>query len=156
MFGRTLLTTLPGPVPPTGETDLAHAALRLNYTKGEDFVLVLEAAVERAQADAAVATGAADARWLWFAGESWWFMLAGFASLAVGEATFRFGGTVLNGPSFVLSPQADIELVDGLFAEIGAYVVGEFGSEGAVSAGVVPGGLYDAVDQVFIGLRWIP
>jgi hypothetical protein len=156
MFGRTLFTTLPGPVPPTGETDLFHAALRLNYTKGEDFILVIEAAAERAQADAAAATAVPDARWLWLAGERWWFMVAGFASLAVGEATFRFGGTLLNGPSYVLSPQADIELLDGFFAEIGAYVVGEFGSDGAVSAGVVPGGLYDKVDQVFIGLRWIP
>jgi hypothetical protein len=156
MFGRTLWTTLPGPIPPTAESDVVHAGLRLNYTKGEDFVLVIEAAVDRAQADAAVATDAPDARWLWLAGDHWFFMVAGFASLAVGEATFRFGATLLNGPSYVLSPQADIELVDGLYAEIGAYVVGEFGSEGAVSAGLVPGGLYDAIDQVFIGLRWVP
>jgi hypothetical protein len=156
MFGRTLWTTLPGPIPPTGKTDIIHTGLRLNYTKGEDFIFVLEAAAEHAQDDAAVATAVPDARWLWLAGERWWFMVAGFASLAVGDATFRVGGMLLNGPSYVLAPQADIAIADGLFAEIGAYVVGEFGADGAVSAGVVPGGLYDKVDQVFIGLRWIP
>jgi hypothetical protein len=154
MFGRTLLTTVPGPIPPSGESDVAHAAVRLNYARGEDFVLLIEGTASRAQSDAPTASGVPDARWLWLFGEHWFFSVAAYATLSLGEARLQLGATILNGPSYLLSPQAEIELLDGFFVEVGAYVVGDI--RPPASLGLVPGGMYDHVDQVFIGLRWVP
>lgn len=154
MFDRTMLSTLPGPIPPTGKTDLAHVGVRMNYAKGENFAFVMEASATRAGSTAAVATEQMDAKWLWLFEERWWFMLASYATVTAGDTTFSFAATAFNGPSYILSPKAEFQVLEGLSLELGAYFIGDL--RPATATGLVPGSLYGHADQVFLGVHWVP
>jgi hypothetical protein len=154
MAGRTLLTTLPGPIPPTGTTDLVVGGVRMNYARGETFAFVVEATVTRAMTGAPTATRDVEARWLWLFSDAWWFTLGAYATLTAGDATFSLGSTVLNGPSYILVPKAEVRVASGLKLELGANLVGDL--RGAGATGLVAGSLYDHTDQVFLGLHWVP
>jgi hypothetical protein len=160
MFHRTFLSSPTGMPDPmhlsellgrAEHTDLAHAGLRAEYTQGS-WVVVLEGAIERAMQ--LPGTGQ---RYAFMADGRWLLSSVGFVSFTPGDIglTLELGGALLNGPTYAFLPRAEQRLFSDFFVEAGAYFLGGkhylLGDPRATL-----GSLYDNIDQVFIGLRWLP
>jgi hypothetical protein len=158
MFHRTFLASAVvfDPARPStvlGEaehTDLAHAGLRAEFTHGP-WVVVLEGAIERAMQ--LPGTGQ---RYAFMADGRWLLSSVGFVSFTPGDIglTLELGAALLNGPTYAFLPRAEQRLFSDFFVEAGAYFLGgkhylQFDPRATI------GGIYDNIDQVFIGLRWL-
>jgi hypothetical protein len=154
MRGRTLFASAPGELALPERVDLAHLGLRAEYLAGERWVLATEGFLQAA---------------LWEPddpGREYVFMaegrllFGGVAFLAWSPAdsglTLELGGGALNGPTYMIVPRAELQLGEALFAELGAYVLGGRRVTTPGDPGVTLGGLYEGVDQVFLGVRWLP
>jgi hypothetical protein len=70
--------------------------------------------------------------------------------------TLETGAAVFNGPSYLIAPRVEIRIVAEFYVEVGAFFVG--GPKPKILGGphLALGGLYDGIDQIFVGLRWLP
>jgi hypothetical protein len=163
MFGRTFVSSyIPGsyanPTPSEllgqpDRTDVAHAGLRAEFAGSSDWTAVVELSAERASL---LPTDlrrqyafTADGRWL--------LSSVGFVAYSPGQLglSIELGAALLNGPTYLLSPRVEQRVFDGFFAEAGAYIMG--GKHRPLyDPRITLGGVYDNIDQVFIGVRWLP
>ncbi|MDH5673001.1 MAG: hypothetical protein OEZ06_12675 [Myxococcales bacterium] len=157
MRGRTLLAGQTGLPAEPDETDVAHASLRTERIVGQSWVLTLEAFGQYAL------TPPDDSarRFMFMTEDRLLLGAAAFTAFAVPSAGLRMelGGGVLNGPSYLIAPRLELELVtltEGLFVELGAYILGGKRSPDTTDPTLALGGRYSNVDQVFAGLRFLP
>jgi hypothetical protein len=154
MFQRTLFAAQANEWAQPEQVDLMQAALRTEYVLGETLLIGLEGffvyAVD-APSDPARA-------WLTFAQGRYFAGGAGLIGWRIFETGFtvELGGGLFTGPSYLIAPRAEYQIIEGLFAEVGAYVIGGETPRVPGAPSLALGGLYDDVDQVFMGLRWVP
>ena len=154
VVGRTLFAAQTGQTPVAAKSNLAHLGLRLEFVQGEDWVLALESMAQYTLQEPDDPARA------------WMFLTEGRAMLAaIGFLGFSPAGTgmtlelaggVLSGPSYLVLPRAEFGISDGLAAELGALVMGGERPGMPGDPAIALGGLYADVDQVFVGLRWLP
>jgi hypothetical protein len=134
------------------ESDIAHAALRGELVHGERWVAALEASAAYMLSDPG-----ADERWLFTVERRFQIAVVGFLAHAVPSAglTLELAGGFLAGPTYLIAPRVELRLWEQLYAEIGASIVGGGGPRNATSPSATLGGLYDDIDQAFMGLRFM-
>jgi hypothetical protein len=157
MWNRTLYTLGRGAFPlnlPLPElTDMVQVGLRLEFVQGSEWL----AAIEAYGAYTLSLPKDPNRDWMFF--EQQRFSIgAGLAGAWSPEWGLRLelGAIVLNGPSLFLTPRVGYLLFDELEAEIGAVIVEGERPPTPVGPELAFGGLYDTVDQVYIGLRYKP
>lgn len=155
---RTLSTIPKQPPAPAGtlqqpdHTTLVHAGLRAELVESSGWLAEVEAFGEYAL------TPPDDPIMQWFTMEQgrYWRGVAAGVHFAPEDMPFRLelGGVVFSGPTLVLMPRAQYEVATGFFVEAGAVFV-EGPAPSASSPMVSLGGMFDDVDQVFVGARWV-
>jgi hypothetical protein len=179
MAHRTLIATRPGPplsanpgLPspqcPAGADPLTDTSCALTLPERVNMAQVglraelVEAAGWAAEVEVFAAAALADPsnrtlRWFSMDEGRWWRGVAGGVHWAPEGTHLRLelAGAVFSGPSYVALPRAEWEASHGLFLEVGAAIV-EGPTPGAPgSPGVALGGLFNDVDHVFTGVRWV-
>jgi hypothetical protein len=132
---------------------MVQVGLRLEYVQGSEWL----AAIEAYGAYALTLPDDPNRGWMFFEQNRYSFGvgLAGGWSPEWGLRV-ELGVVVLNGPSVFLTPRVGYLLFDELEAEIGAVIVEGERPPTPVGPELAFGGLYDTVDQVYIGLRYAP
>jgi hypothetical protein len=152
------------PVP--GAADLVQVGLRAEWVHGSEWLAVLEsfAAFSLADPSDALCKRPRDAT---IRSECQWMilehgnLLRGVAALLAFSPAdtglrLELGGGVLSGPSFGLMPRIAYEVLEGFEVETGALIVGGKPAPAAGAPSVALGGVYGDVDNVFVGLRYLP
>lgn len=172
MKNRTLLaasTATPTPAVPNGpvtlppavpeQVDMVYGGLRAELLESAGWAAVIEAFITGTLSEPSPpAAGEAPRQWMAFENGRYFRGIAAGVHFAPEESRIRveLGGVVLSGPTYVALPRFEWEMLERFYVELGAVFVegttpGFFGTPN-----VSLGGLYDDVDQVFLGLRWIP
>lgn len=155
MIDRTFLATGPSsPVPLPGQTDVVQTSARAELVEGTEWVAVVEGffayALDRPRMP--------QTRWLTMDHGRYWKGLAGAVSYDPDRFPlgFEIGAVAFSGSTYAFTPRAEYEIVPELFWELGAvFVQGKNpGPLGAPNISI--GGVYNNVDQVFTGLKWMP
>jgi hypothetical protein len=68
----------------------------------------------------------------------------------------ELAGALLTGPSYVISPRIEFEPLTRFYMELGGVFVGGPFPTSPGSPNVALAGLYGDIDQVYLGLRWMP
>ncbi len=168
MAGRTLLGTraakdLPPGATPTSSDMALSVPERVNMAQGGLRAELVEAAGWAAELEAFAMVALrdpSDPSLRWFAMEHgrWLRGVAGGVHWAPERAHLRLelGAAVVSGPSYVLLPHAEWEAIDAFYLELGAAII-DGPVRGPLGApNVTPGGLFNDIDQVFMGVRWTP
>jgi hypothetical protein len=151
MLQRTVLTDNgDADLPTTDRTDVTHLGLRVEHAHGDLFGFLIEAS-----ASGTVDSGGRSGAWLETHDRHWYLALAGVAQLALDPVTIELAGGLINGPSYLLAPRGELELLQGLYLEVGGYLVGAIGTR-AGRGHSLAGDLVEHADQVFVGARWVP
>jgi len=138
---------------------MVYGGLRAELLESAGWAAVVEAFITGALSNPAPpAAGEAPRQWMAFENGRYFRGIAAGVHFAPEESRIRLdlGGVVLSGPTYVVLPRFEWEALRRFYVELGAAFVqgkapGFFGTPN-----VSLGGLYDDVDQVFLGLRWIP
>lgn len=148
-------------VPPAipEQVDMLYGGLRAELLESAGWAAVVEAFITGALHDPApAAPGEAERQWMAFEKGRYFRGLAAGVHFAPEESRIRLelGGVVLSGPTWVALPRFEWEALRWFYLELGYVFVagpapGFFGTPN-----VSLGGLYNDVDQVFLGVRWIP
>lgn len=156
MFHRTLYTLGTGAYPDTlplpDTTDVIQVGARLEYVHGSQLVSTLEAfgayAVSRPTSTNRGWVALEDGRYL-----------AGVVAAAAWESDFGLrvglGVLAMTGFTFILAPRVAYELFDGFELEVGSIIVEGPPPPLNVTPHIALGTLYDTIDQVFAGLRYV-
>jgi hypothetical protein len=155
LMDRTMYAVSEGAFPSPQYTDMLHLGLRAEYVGGTEWLATLEGFF----AYSLYLPAYDDQEWMFM--EQNRFMSGGALHLAWSPSdwgwTFEASGALLNGPSYLVAPRIEARLVAELYAEVGAFFVGgPSSSSGFGGPETTLGGIYDDVDQVFVGLRWLP
>lgn len=158
--GHRTLSTVPRnpPLPPSaavpepGHTSLLHLGLRAELVDQSGWLAEVEVFGQYALSPPD------DPAMQWFMMEQGRYLrgVAAGVHFAPEDAPLRLelGGVVFSGPTLVLMPRAQYAVATGFFLEAGAVFV-EGPVPGASSPMVSLGGIFDDVDQVFVGARWV-
>lgn len=149
---KTLPQPATAPVPEPDTTNIVHAGLRAELVESSGWLAEVEIFGEYAlnpPSDSAV-------QWFTMEQGRYWRGVAAGVHFAPEGTPFRLelGGVVFSGPTLVLMPRAQYEVATGFFLEAGAVFV-EGPAPSAASPMVSLGGMFDDVDQVFVGARWV-
>ncbi len=152
---RTLYAARPNSWPLAEYTDLLHAGLRAEYIGGTEWLAALEAFLQYSL----YLPFGDDEQWMFL--EQNRFLRGAALHLAWspldGAVTLEAAGALMSGPTYLVAPRFEVRLVSELYAELGAFFVGgPTPSSTFAGPDMTLGGMYDAVDQVFVGLRWLP
>jgi hypothetical protein len=164
MWNRALLASPPGVAPGAmpvfseqidipDHSDIAHLGVRGEYVQGTTWVVTIEASAERAMQQPTFTNYS----YRFLDGGRWLLSTVGFLAFSPGDIglTLEVGAGVLSGPTYLIAPRVDQRVTDGLYVEAGAYFVGGQHRPPGDPAQTL-GALYGGVDQVFVGLRWLP
>lgn len=163
VLGRTLMAqpqdtaTATGQPPPpgVGQTDVMHAALRAELVQSEAWFMAVEAFVDSARSDPPQALGSRRYHWYGLDSENRGYGIGAALRWAPEETglTLEGAAVALNGPTYFFMPRIEYELVTQLYVELGAAIV-----EGPATTASNPplGAIFDDVDQVFFGVKWVP
>ena len=159
MLDRTLLGTSPG----TGTAPVATAApervnmtqlgLRAEYVRGMEWAVVVESFLAMAMRNPTPPS----VGWFGLDGRYAYGVAAG-AHFTPEKSRLRFelGGAALAVATYVIMPRIEWEALNAFFLELGGvWVQGRTPSSLGVQ-NMSLGGLYNDVDQVFVGARWSP
>lgn len=141
------------------QTDLVYGGLRAELVESAGWAAAIEAFITGAPDDPAPPAGGAPARrWMAFEHGRYFRGIAAGVHVAPEESRIRLelGGLVLSGPTYVVLPRFEWEALRRFYLELGAVVVGGPSPTAFGVPNVSLGGLYDDVDQVFVGARWVP
>ena len=155
MFHRTLQSAGSGSYPDTlplpDTSDVAQLGLRLEYLSGVDFVFMVEAF----GAYSLNAPRAPNRRWMFLEDGRY---IAGAASAIAWSLDFGLrlsaGVVALTGGTVLFAPRVGYVLIDTLELELGAIVVEGPPPPATLTPDIAVGTLYDATDQVFVGLGY--
>jgi hypothetical protein len=149
---RALIATNDQGLTQVRESDILHTALRAELVEGDDLVVALEASCATMLADPAD-----DQDWLFTVERRYQIAAIAFAGYSINAIDLRLelGGGVLVGPTYLITPRAELRLWDQLYGEVGAYIIGGKGSGRLTDPSATLGSMYDDIDQVFAGLRWL-
>ena len=156
----------PGGTPSPGAADMVQVGLRGEWISSVEWVAAIEAfgaaALEKPRdgvckrpRDAAVN---GECTWMFLDNGRLLTGVAALVSFAPLETGWHLevGAGLLTGPSLAFMPRVAYEVIDNLEVELGALVIeGErVPTSGAPDAAL--GGIFDNVDQAFVGLRYQP
>jgi hypothetical protein len=144
-----------GAWPLPGKTDLVQVNLNGEFLEGTEWMVVLEGVFMYSL----YVPYESDREWLslhrgrygvggaalirWSPSDSGW--------------TFEVSSLVTNGINYLVAPRIETRLVSELYAEVGAFLVGTSELSGSfIDHEIATGHLYEGIDQVFVGLRWLP
>jgi hypothetical protein len=141
------------------QVDMLYGGLRAELLESAGWAAVVEAFITGALRDPAPpAAGEAERKWMAFEKGRYFRGIAAGVHFAPEESRIRLelGGLVLSGPTYVALPRFEWEALRRFYLELGYVFVagpapGFFGTPN-----VSLGGLYNDVDQVFLGVRWVP
>src|SRR6185295_11358594 len=96
-------------------------------------------------------------RWMLLDDGRWLRGLAMVARLTPGGIPFAFDvlGIIATGKTYFLSPRVEWQAMDGLYFELGAHFLEGPRPRELGDPEVSIGGIYDGIDQVYAGVRWI-
>jgi hypothetical protein len=165
MKNRTLLAAStaasPGVLPslPVPEqADMLYGGLRAELVESAGWAAAVEAFVTGTLSEPTRVIPSEPARrWMAFEHGRYFRGIGAGVHFAPEQSRVRLelGGLVLSGPTYVVLPRFEWEMLQRFYVEVGAVFVGGptpvFGSPN-----VSLGGLYDDVDQVFLGAKWVP
>ena len=150
---RVFNASRPGRLPIPGTSDVGHFALRAELVEP-----VLVASTEAFVASAFDEPSDPARSWMLLDKGHWLRGLAAAARLTPSGIPFAFEllGLIATGKTLFLSPRVEWQASDGLYFELGAHFL-EGPKPGALGEPDLSiGGIYDGIDQVFVGVRWIP
>ncbi len=160
MLDRTLMATGPGtpangniPIGNPERVNMAQFGLRAEYVRGTEWAVVVESFLAMAMRN----PSAAGAGWFGMDGRYAYGVAAG-AHYTPEKSRLRFelGGAALAVATYVLMPRVEWEALNAFFLELGAVFVQGHTPFVLGVPNTSLGGLYNDVDQVFIGARWAP
>lgn len=139
---------------------MVMAALHLEYLKGESFLLAAEGYVFQALQ----LPHSKSRQWLGFPADKGTY-LAGLvtASYNLLEGKYRFDATFFatTGPSFVITPQIEFQVVEGFYLNVGAQFYegptpNNLNQPRRTATNLTLGGVLSGYDNVYLGFRWSP
>jgi hypothetical protein len=157
VFRRMLYATLPNEMIFPARADLVQLGLRGEYAEESGWIVILEAfgayTVSLPNYPGARWTGVDMGRYI--------YGVAGHVSWTLEEAgvTLETNAALGYGPSYFIAPRAQLRIVPDLYVELGAFLIGSAGSRSTVCTGDRAGSvgcIYNDIDHVFVGLRWLP
>jgi hypothetical protein len=152
MRGRTLLAAERGRVPEPAREDVAHAALRLEIVEGSEWIVALEAFEDRVLGEPE------DPRrsYMTYVGGRFLRGAAGAAAFRPGALGLEVGALAMSGETYLVAPRLEWEALTRFWVEAGAHLVEGRKPEVLGTPDLSIGGIYDGIDQVFVGARWLP
>jgi hypothetical protein len=143
---------------------MLQAALHAEYFKGEVFGIVAEGYLYQAFERPYDVTR----DWLGF-GKKEGTYIAGLVGLtyAILDQRIRFEASFMGmmGPSFLLTPQVEVKVIEGLWLNLGSQIYegptpnnfkdGKF-VYGHAATNLTLGGVLSGYDNVYLGFRWVP
>jgi hypothetical protein len=154
MKDRTVYAVRPDAWPLPQYTDILQFGLRAEYVGGMDLV----AALEGFFAYSLYLPFDDEEKWLFMEENRFMRGIAAHLGWSPSEWgwTFETAGAIMSGPTYLIAPRIEARLIDELYAEVGAFFVGGPSASTFGAPDMTLGGLYDGIDQVFVGLRWLP
>jgi hypothetical protein len=141
-----------GVAPRPGSTDVVNAAVRAEYVASERWLASMEAFGYYALDEPAGSNRA------WMNLEQGRFLrgIALAGRVAPFDIPVAVDGTLIlvSGPTWFVAPRLEWEAVERLFFELGAFFVE--GPRPGLTPDTAIGGIYDPIDQVYVGVRWVP
>jgi len=142
----------PGVAPRPGSTDVANGAVRAEYVASERWLASMEAFAYYALDEPGDPTRA------WMTLEQGRFLrgIALAGRIAPFDIPVALDGTLIlvSGPTWFVAPRLEWEAAERLFFELGAFFVE--GPRPGLEPDAAIGGIYDPIDQVYVGVRWVP
>jgi hypothetical protein len=142
---------------------LLHGGVRAELVEAAGWGAEVETTVDLAVTEPETPGGSSGPwRWQNFEGGRWFGAVAGGVQWAPEKTHLKLeaGGVYFTGPSYVVMPRVEWEVVPTLSFELGAAFIGGkapplVGGVPPLNAPMVPiGWMYTNVDQVFVGARW--
>ncbi len=152
MMNRTFYAARSGSVPRPETSDVLHVAGRAELVETDVFLAALEAFHARAL-DAPSERGRT---WMTLADGKYLQGVALATSFSPGAFTFEVAATASTGPTYFLAPRVELEVLPRFYVEAGAFISEGPAPEELGQPDVSVGGIYDTIDQVFVGARWLP
>jgi hypothetical protein len=151
MQNRTLFSGRRGEIPEAGSADMAHLGLRAELAEG-DFAGSLEGFGVYALDE----PGNPDHEWIFLEQGRLFRGLSAAVRWTAGRIALELLGIAASGPTFLVAPRIEWEALKEFYLEFGLLVLE--GPEPPVLGDpeVSIGGIYDGVDQAFVGIRWLP
>lgn len=145
-----------------GRTDMAQGGLRAEFVQGTEWAVGLESfvAVALEQPSQQGILGTRKLTWGTLEQGRYWKGVAGAVSWSPEKTGLRFdlAGIAFSGPSYAILPRAEWEAFTRVYFELGAvFVEGPWkGAYTTAAPNISIGGFFSDVDQVFMGIRWMP
>jgi hypothetical protein len=157
-------------LPNATHADLAHLGVRAEYTASDEWLAALEGfaayafgapsdgTCQKPQSLVDANTKFSDCRYMLLEGQHWLRGAAALASFSPADTGLHFelGAALVTGPSLVLTPRIGYAPWPELEVEVGALFVEGPAPSTTNMAAVAVGTIYDHVDQVFLGVRYLP
>jgi hypothetical protein len=148
---RTLYSGRLGEFPEPGSSDMAHLGLRAEFAES-DFAASLEGfgvyALDEPQRP--------DHRWFFLENGRLFRGLSAAVRWTAGRIALELLGLAASGPTYLVAPRVEWEALERFYLELGVLVVEGPEPPAFGEPDVSIGGVYDGVDQVFAGVRWLP
>jgi hypothetical protein len=151
MQNRTLYAGRVGELPEAGSADLAQLALRAEFAEA-DFA----ASVESFGLYALDEPGNPDQKWFFLEDGRWFRGISAAVRWTAGRIALELLGIATSGPTFLVTPRIEWEALKQFYLELGLLVIEGPEPPAFGDPDVSIGGIYDGVDQAFVGVRWLP
>jgi hypothetical protein len=151
MQNRTLYAGRVGELPEAGSADLAQLGLRAEFAES-DFA----ASVEGFGLYALDEPGNPDQRWFFLEDGRWFRGISAAVRWTAGRIALELLGIAATGPTFLMTPRIEWEALKQFYLELGLLVIEGPEPPAFGDPEVSIGGIYDGVDQAFVGIRWLP
>jgi hypothetical protein len=151
-FGnRTLYAGRRGVFPIPGSSDMAELALRAEFAES-DFAASIEGLGAYALDDPADR----DLKWMLLEDGRFFRGLSAAVGWTAGRIALELLGLATSGPTYVITPRIEWQALEQFYLELGMLVVEGPRPVALGEPETSLGGVYDGVDQVFVGARWLP
>lgn len=156
IFGRMLYAALPNGWILPARSDLIQIGLRGEYAEKSGWVVILEGF----GAYTMNLPSYQGSRWTGLDMGRYVYGAAGHVGWTLEDLglTLELNAALGYGPSYVVAPRVELRIVSDLYVELGAFLIGSTGPRSALCTGEKAssaGCIYNDIDQVFVGLRWL-
>jgi hypothetical protein len=147
----------------SGKANLVQAGLRAELVEHAGWNAAVEAFVQAALSDPSRSAPEGREwdrypRWIGMENGRLTRGIAGGVQFAPEDTGLKFelGAVAYTGPSYVLTPRIEWEALTRFYIEVGGVFVAGPTPGGLGSPNVSLAGLYSDIDQVFLGIKWVP